>query len=99
MTLEAKLLDHLKAFDTPTVCNALEIVAPERRATGFTTRPFVCAFPALAPIVGVARTARIRATEPPPRSREELRTLRLGYYGHVAATGLPTVAVIEDLDP
>ena len=28
-------LAALRAWDTPTICNALEIVAPERRAIGF----------------------------------------------------------------
>ena len=37
----AKLLEQLKTFDTPTICNALEIVAPERRLTGFTMKPLV----------------------------------------------------------
>jgi len=36
----------LAEFDTPTVCNALEVVAPERRGYGYTTRPPCAAFPA-----------------------------------------------------
>jgi regulator of RNase E activity RraA len=101
MTIDIKLLEHLKAFDTPTICNALELASPERRAKGFTHRPFVCAFPAMPPIVGFARTARISATEHPVRPAAELRALRLDYYAYVAAAAeeLPTVAVIEDVDP
>jgi regulator of RNase E activity RraA len=100
LTTEIRLLDHLRAFDTPTICNALELVAPERRGSGFTAKPFVCAFPTMAPIVGFARTATIRArtrsTEPPA----ELKARRLGYYEHVAAGSAgPTIAVIEDVDP
>ena len=49
--MKPKDLDALRRFDTPTVCNALEAVAPERRATGFTTRPLVCAVPDL-PLAG-----------------------------------------------
>lgn len=93
------LLESLRAFDTPTICNALEIVAPERRATGFTTRPFVCTFPALTPIVGYAKTAAIRARERPTMPAAELRALRLGYYDYVAAGPAPAIAVIEDRDP
>jgi regulator of RNase E activity RraA len=93
------LLESLRAFDTPTVCNALEIVDPGRRATGFTSSPFVCAFPSLKPIVGEARTATIRARSRPAASPAELRALRLAYYEHVAAGPVPTIAVIEDLDP
>jgi regulator of RNase E activity RraA len=99
MTIDARLLEHLRAFDTPTICNALEIVAPERRAVGFTSRPFVCAFPAMPPIVGFAHTATIRARERSAEPAAELRSRRLGYYGYVAAAPGPAIAVIEDLDP
>ena len=98
MSLDPRLLEHLAAFDTPTVCNALEIVAPERRGVGYTTRPFVCAFPALQPVVGFARTATIRARQPATRPAAELKAQRLDYYGYVAAGPGPRVVVIEDLD-
>ena len=98
MTITRELLTRLAEADTPTVCNALELVVPERRAKGFTTRPFVVAFPTLAPIVGVARTATIRAREPSWRAPAEAKALRLDYYRYVAAEALPTVAVIQDLD-
>jgi regulator of RNase E activity RraA len=96
--LDERLLDHLRAFDTPTVCNALEVVAPERRATGFTARPFVCAFPELKPMVGFARTATIRAREPSTSPPAEARRLRLAYYEHVASGPRPALVVIQDLD-
>ena len=62
--LSAAELDALRAFDTPTICNALEVVAPERRALGFTTQTLICPFPELPPIVGYARTAMIRSALP-----------------------------------
>jgi hypothetical protein len=34
-------LAKLAEWDTPTICNGLEIVAPERRAPGFTVEPMV----------------------------------------------------------
>ncbi len=92
-------LAALRALDTPTVCNALEIVAPERRTTGFTIKPFVCVDPALPPMVGYARTATIRAMDPPGRSADEMREQRLAYYDYVASGADPTVVVIQDLDP
>ncbi len=91
-------LDALAAVDTPTICNALELVAPERRATGFTTEPLVCADPSLPPIVGYARTATIRAMEPPERGPDELRARRGAYYEYVAGGERPTVMVIQDID-
>ena len=34
-------LETLKQWDTPTICNGLELVVPERRAIGFTVEPMV----------------------------------------------------------
>ena len=91
-------LEALKAFDTPTICNALEVIAPARRATGFMRRPLIAAFANLKPVVGFARTAMIRSREPHPRSREEATRVRLAYYEHIAAQPLPSIAVIQDID-
>ena len=91
-------LEALRAFDTPTICNALEIVAPGRRAYGFNRRPLVAPFPELKPVVGFARTALIRSREPHPRDRDSATKLRLGYYEHVAAEPLPSISVIQDID-
>ena len=91
-------LEALRAFDTPTICNALELVAPARRAVGFTRGPLIAAFPELKPVVAFARTALIRSREPHPRSRDEAKEVRLGYYGHIAAEPLPSIAVIQDID-
>ncbi len=97
--IDDRLLDHLRAFDTPTICNALEVVAPDRRATGFTTTPFVCAFPELKPIMGFARTATIRASEPSRLPPAEAKAKRLAYYEYVASAPLPTITILQDLDP
>lgn len=43
----AEDLETLRQWDTPTICNALEFVAPARRGHGFTVRPMVCADPKL----------------------------------------------------
>ncbi len=91
-------LEALRGFDTPTVCNALELVAPARRAVGFTVEPLVCARPLLPPIVGYARTAAIRAKEPNRADAQAARAERLAYYEYVAAGPGPTVVVIQDLD-
>jgi regulator of RNase E activity RraA len=88
----------LAAFDTPTICNALEQVVPELQARGYTHRPLVCGFPEQAPIVGFARTASIRAKRPPAGTREEVRALRNAYYRYVDAGAKPSVIVIEDVD-
>ena len=91
-------LEALRAFDTPTICNALEVVAPARRASGFIRRPLIAAFPEMKPVVAFARTAHIRSREPHPRGRDEAKEVRLGYYAHIAAEPLPSIAVIQDID-
>jgi regulator of RNase E activity RraA len=91
-------LDLLRRWDTPTICNALEIVVPARRGRGFTLYPFVAADPGLEPICGLARTGQIRAAQPSGRTAEQDRQARIGWYEYVAAAPMPTVVVIEDLD-
>ena len=87
-------LERLKEWDTPTICNGLEVVMPERRAIGFTVEPMVAADRTLKPIVGLARVGTIRAKEPP---RGKVAN-RLDWYDYVAAADLPTVAVLQDID-
>jgi regulator of RNase E activity RraA len=95
--LTAAQLDELRKFDTPTICNALEIVAPERRAIGFNTQPLECVYPDLPPIVGYARTATIRSAEPPADAKKSQAT-RLAYFEYVAAGPKPAIVVHQDLD-
>ena len=92
------VLKELRALDTPTICNALEVVAPERRATGFTTEPLVCAVPELPPIVGYARTVTIRAKQPSDRSRSDAGQTQMAYYEYVGSGPRPGICVIQDLD-
>ncbi len=92
--ISKKILKDLAALDTPTVCNALEVVDPNRRARGFNVRPLVCAHPELPSVVGYARTVRIRATHKPAKPMDGD-----GYYSYIAEGGpLPSVVVIQDLD-
>jgi len=91
-------LAALAAFDTPTVCNALERLDPATQAHGFITGSFVCGFPSQKPIVGYARTATIRAAQPPAVSADAVRRLQNDYYRYVDAGPKPSIVVIEDLD-
>jgi regulator of RNase E activity RraA len=87
-------LETLKRWDTPTICNGLELVAPERRAVGFTVEPMIAVNRKLPPIVGLARTGLIRAKEKP---RGPIPP-REDWYDYVAADDLPTVVVLQDID-
>ena len=91
-------LAALSDLDTPTVCNALEVVAPDRRGSGYTVQPFFCPRPELKPVVGYARTATIRSMQRSDAGAEENTAARLDYYDHIAQGPGPTITVIEDLD-
>lgn len=97
--LDSSILETLQRYDTPTICNGLEIVAPERRAIGFTTSQMVSCDPSLPAIIGYARTATIRAVEPSPLPPGELKEKRLGYYEYVGSAPGPTIPVLQDIDP
>ncbi len=84
----------LEAWDTPTICNGLELIVPERRAIGFTTAQMVAALPAAKPIVGLARVGFIRAKEEPRGPVAD----RLDWFDYVADAAMPTVVVLQDLD-
>lgn len=94
----ASLLETLARWDTPTICNALEVVAPERRLIGYTTKPLVCPFPDLPPMVGYARTATIRATSPSKLSAADARAQRVAYYEYCGMGHGPRISIIQDLD-
>jgi regulator of RNase E activity RraA len=96
--LNAAELAALRAIDTPTICNLLEMVAPERRGHGYTVRQLNCVFPDLPPMVGYARTATVRAKQPGPLSAEAYLELRCDYLDYLAAGAAPRVSVVQDLD-
>src|SRR5215510_6086074 len=56
-------LEFLQSIDTPTVCNLVEIVAPERRGHGYTVKHLHCPFPDLPPIVGFAKTVTFKSKD------------------------------------
>ena len=95
--ITADLIVELETIDTPTVCNALELVAPERRGWGYTVEPLVCARPELGSMVGFARTARIRAQHPADDDAAA-NARRDDYFRYVDEGPKPSLMVIEDID-
>ena len=90
--------EFLRSIDTPTVCNLLEIVAPERRGFGYTVRHLHCPFPDLPPMVGFAKTVTMRAQDRVPLGEAGYMNKRLDYLDYVASQPQPGIAVIQDLD-
>jgi regulator of RNase E activity RraA len=86
----------LRSIDTPTVCNLMEIVAPERRGSFYTVKHLFCPFPHLPPMVGFAKTVTMRARD--KVGGPSYMAKRMDYLDYVAAAPQPGIAVIEDLD-
>ena len=96
--LTESLIAELQGIDTPTVCNALEVLAPERRGYGYTTEHLFCIRPQLKPMVGLARTATIRSAHPSDLAGDEARAVSDGYYRYIGEGPKPSVAVVQDID-
>ena len=96
--IAADLLALLRQVDTPTVCNAIEVVHGRRGFSRFTRGTMQHSRPGDPPIVGRARTAKIAGLAPPMEDPEEIRARRMAYFHSMAAGDGPTAAVVEDLD-
>src|SRR4030081_334202 len=96
--LPKALLEALARYDTPTICNAMEVVAPERRLIGYTTKPLVCPFPDLPPMVGYARTVSIRSVIKSGLAADEQARRRIAYYEYVGTGFGPGSTVSQDID-
>jgi regulator of RNase E activity RraA len=96
--LNAKELAALAEIDTPTICNTLDILAPDCRSKGFIVEPFVCLHPQMKPIVGYARTATCRAKEPSSVKGQAALDKRFAYWAYLDGGPKPAISVVQDLD-
>jgi regulator of RNase E activity RraA len=94
--LSPTVLEQLRKFDTPTVCNVLELFECRPRTAGYMDARIKACYPALPPMVGFATTATFRAGAPP---RGGDTYMGLGNQVElIAKTALPKVVVFQDLD-
>ena len=73
-------INILTTVDTPTISNALDLYRGDRSAEGFTKFPVVCSNNNLTPIIGVAKTAKIKASIKSSLTPTELNNIRINYY-------------------
>jgi regulator of RNase E activity RraA len=92
------LLALLRKVDTPTVCNAIEVVQGRRGFDRFTKGTMQHSNPGYPPIVGFARTAKIAGLVPPKEDQAVIRARRIDYFRSMAAGPSPSAAVVEDID-
>jgi regulator of RNase E activity RraA len=89
-------LELLRKFDTPTVCNVIELFDLRPRTAGYMDGRIRACFPEMPPMVGYATTAAFRSAAP-PRSGD----VYAGIDGQIAALAdipAPQVVVFQDLD-
>ena len=65
MTVTTETLQKLAQFDTPTICNVIELFDVRPRNTGFMDGRIESNFPEMPPMVGFASTAAFRSGAPP----------------------------------
>ena len=87
-------LIKLQSWDTPTICNALDVAAPDRRTIGFTTRPLV-PIGIHGSVCGYVKTAKISGKNKPLDNVAEIRT---SYYKYISEKLKPSIVLIEDID-
>jgi regulator of RNase E activity RraA len=96
MTATPAVLELLRRYDTPTVCNVVELFDVRPRTAGYMDGRIRACYPALPPMVGFASTATFRSAAPPPAGN-----VYAGLGEQVSAfAGLPgpAVVVFQDLD-
>lgn len=96
--MDQPLLDLLRRVDTPTVCNAIEVVEGKRGFDRFTRGTVLCSDPEGGAVVGYARTAKIAGVAPPEEPAGVIKARRMEYYRHMSQGPRPALAVVEDMD-
>lgn len=92
------LFEAFNQYDTPTICNAIEVAQGKRGFSGFTRKNICASRPEAGVVVGYARTAKIAAARPSDEPSETIRARRMDYFRSMAEGPRPAIAVIEDED-
>src|SRR5258708_40236433 len=94
--VSAKTLELLRKYDTPTICNVVELFDLYPRTAGYMDGRIKACSPGLPPMVGYATTATFRSAAPPRGGN-----VYAGLAEQVAAFAElpgPAIVVFQDLD-
>lgn len=94
--LTAEQLSELAEYDTPTVCNVIELWEIRPRNTGYMNHSIKASFPTFPPMVGYALTSTFRSMAP-PKGGDVYGTLQKQLEVYPTLPG-PPVIVFQDLD-
>jgi 4-hydroxy-4-methyl-2-oxoglutarate aldolase len=88
------MIDYLKTLDTPTLCNAIELLKVRPQEDGFTPLQIRCLFPELGRMVGYAVTAQVETvTQMEPRDNRVFLEL----YRAVESSPKPAIVVFQEI--
>ncbi|MCC6341797.1 MAG: RraA family protein [Bryobacterales bacterium] len=91
---EANFIEYLKTVDTPTLCNAIELLGVRKNHEGFTPLDLRCLFPEFGRMAGYAVTAQVETvTEMEPRDNR----LFLDLYKLLDKSPKPAVIVLQEI--
>jgi regulator of RNase E activity RraA len=93
MAIDLKLLAQ---FDTPTICNTIELFEIRPRNTGYMDGRIRANFPEMPPMVGYASTATMRCAF--PRKEGDVYAVLDQHVARFAELPGPPVVVYQDLD-
>lgn len=93
--ISTETLAKLKTFDTPTICNVIELFDIRPRNTGFMDGRIQACFPEMAPVVGFAATATFRSAAPPPPGMDVYDTIEEQVARFAELSG-PAVVVFKN---
>lgn len=90
----SNFLEYLKTVDTPTLCNAIELLGVRKHHEGFTPLQLRCLFPEMGRMAGYAVTAQVESvTEMEPRDNR----IFLDLYTLLANSPKPGVIVLQEI--
>jgi 4-hydroxy-4-methyl-2-oxoglutarate aldolase len=92
-TPPAQILDALRAFDSPTIANAIEACKARNPTDGYASMELRCQFPEFKPMVGYAVTCTCDSTSPAPIRRIGSPDL----LNAIREAPKPAVVVIQNL--
>ena len=96
MPITPQILQQLAQFDTPTICNVLELFEIRPFNTGYMDSRIKAAFPEFPPMVGFAVTSSFRS-DTPPAGGEAYGSISQLVEQYAELPG-PPVMVFQDLD-
>jgi 4-hydroxy-4-methyl-2-oxoglutarate aldolase len=93
--LDPAVLNRLRAYNTPTVSNAIEVFDVRPRNEGFMRPEIRCIFPSMGVMLGYAVTLKIQSVNPGAKGATVYPN---EHWKDIMKVPAPRVIVVEDLD-